>query len=138
MLLYAQGRFLDRKSVEVWCGCLFFRLGLDRFEFDLIDVEFRFHHGARRGVDAPAENVAQIDDRHGIEALVDDDGLRPVRRGFGLYDRVVESAFDFGRVGKGHVGVFAAVDGQRGFFGDVALECHTGFGAAEEGCAGAH
>lgn len=116
---------------------LFFGLRFfDRLEVDLVEFEFGFHHGARRGVDAPAEDVAQVDDRHGIEILVDDDRLRLIRGGFGFYDRFVESAFDLGGVGKCDVGVLAAVDRQRGFFLNVAFESYAGLGAAEYGCAG--
>ena len=96
-------------------------------EINLIEFEFRFGDGARRGVDTPAENIQQVDNRYGVETLVDDDRFGRVVWRFDLDDRFVEAAANFGRIGERDVGVFHSVDGQGGLFGNLTVESDFGF-----------
>ena len=64
-------------------------------EINLIEFEFRFGDGARRGVDTPAENIQQVDDRYGVETLVDDDRFGRVVWRFDLDDRFRRSRGEF-------------------------------------------
>ena len=103
-------------------GFFFFRL-----KVNLIEFEFRFGHGSGRSVYSPSEYVEQIDDRYSVEIFVDDDRFCRVVCGFGCHERFVESASDFGCVGKSDIQVFSAVDCKGCFFGYFTIEYDSGF-----------
>lgn len=106
---------------------MFFRFFDFGLEVDLVEFEFRLCDGSGRSVYSPSEYVEQIDDRYGVETFVDDDRFcREVRR-FDFYERFVETAFDFGRVGESDVGVFPAVDCKGRFFSYFTIEYDSGF-----------
>ena len=113
---------IDSLFLILFYGFFFFRL-----KVNLIEFEFRFGHGSGRSVYSPSEYVQQIDDRYGVETFVDDNRFRCIGRRFGFDDRFVESASDFGCVGKSDIQVFSAVDCKGCFFGYFTIEYDSGF-----------
>lgn len=106
---------------------LFFRFFDFGLEVDLVEFEFRLCDGSGRSVYSPSEYVEQIDDRYSVEIFVDDDRFCRVVCGFGCHERFVESASDFGCVGKSDIQVFSAVDCKGCFFGYFTIEYDSGF-----------
>ena len=69
-------------------------------EKKLIEIAILIGDGAPSGDDTPAENIQQVDNRYGVETLVDDDRFGRVVWRFDLDDRFVEAAANFGRIGE--------------------------------------
>ena len=79
-------------------------------KIDLIKLEFWLGNGTCGSIDAPREDVEQIEYGHCIEILVDNNRFGRKTWSLGLYNRFVETAPNFRRIGKCDVFVLSAVD----------------------------
>lgn len=108
---------------------------LNRNELQLIKIELRFHHGTRSSIDAPTQQIEQIQYCHRIECLVDDQQHRIITLRFGLDNSLTEAAFYLRSPRERYVRIFPAIYRNLRFLHrNIRFKSYLFLGAAKQGC----